>query len=97
MKYVTPEDITKYLKWQPATDLPMEERLAVMANYFASGAVTVVGNIMLKYQLANELAEGCRCGSCYEWVMREEDWEDNPIAVDRAETLQELVERHRNV
>jgi len=102
MQYVSEKDIVEYLeqrKYKPG-ELNNYD-LMRMVNWFAQGAVTTISNhIMEQFEegdgpcnLRYQLAEGCLCGSCYEWAIVDED--TNKV-VDSTELLEDWVKEKGN-
>jgi hypothetical protein len=100
-KYVSVEDVKQYRanfpSFFPATVDPNVDpdiALAKMINWFAEGAVTSLSS-HLYYSIAEGagdhltfgLAKGCRCGSCNEWQIRD----DNNQIVESTEQLSDWV------
>lgn len=96
MKYVTVDDVQRYEKMLSRLPKTPEE-LASFANWFAEGAVTSLSNhIMEKFEESSSsarleygIARTCRCLSCYEFQILNEENE----VIDSAESLTDWVKR----
>ena len=93
VKYVTADKVRQYITdfGEPVTP----EQLARFGNWFAEGAVTTLSNhIMGVFEdsptvatLEYGIAQHCRCMSCYEFKILDEDRN----VLDSAERLEEWV------
>lgn len=93
MNYVSADHIRKYIVdfGDPSTP----EKLAQMVNWFAEGAVSTVSNHIMQVfddsptvaRLEYKIAQNCRCLSCYEFQILDEDGN----VLDSADQLQDWV------
>lgn len=95
MKYIDLEDIERYKKLFKKETLN-DNDLVNMVNWFAEGAITCVSNEI--YELMTEkdcdkmeynLAQGCRCFSCYSWQFIDE----NGKVVKEVDSLKDLIKK----
>ena len=95
MKYVTAEDIERYQQLRPGKPLD----LLALVNFFCEGAVTSLSNFLYDHiaeegrELRHGIAKGCRCLSCWEWQIVDEDGQ----VIDSAESLVDWAQPHGKV
>ena len=96
-RVITQADIDRYNKLFPAGSQ------LHLANWFAKSAVTQLSNELCRLapwydggHLRYGRAEGCRCGSCFEWQVVTLDDNDKERVAVAAEDLYDLIPRKTN-
>lgn len=84
----------RYLFPLQGLDELSDDALLQLANWFAEGAILRLGNSLYDSlhdgcSLQHGVADGCRCGSCFEWALVDE----NGKTVKAAENLRDFIEQ----